>query len=477
MKKLFSLLLALPLLFVACETENEATNEPQPNEATLELTSAGTLSFEAEGGNGEISYTLKSEDSTSVEISNVSPVAATTEAAWITILEQESVFGSIKFEVAENTATEERSSTIKVSYLTQSFNVTVNQAAAAPAPAIEGWAIVGSMTNNWSVRDAILMEDIDGYFVARGVDIDTTDSFKFIKDGSMQNGLSGNGQLAERDYKYSASKYGSDIRVKEAGRYDIYINDALTSYYIMGEGNNPDNAYEVLAPGEDVWYVTGIGESQRMRKSGIFLYASGVSLNEQGFKLYHALTDTNYGAVEDAVAEVGEEIAIVADSELKIKANVETGRLYDVYLSIEDSKVWVMPRSSKPDYLYECNYTEGVWFDANNFMVMLKSDSLRITLDCNSKEPYTNAIIPAVTYSVGSEDGNVINAELCEIANEDGKQAVMSGSVTISHIEGGYDIYVDITTVIQRHIRAHYRGPISANEYMGGYVTNPTGIN
>lgn len=477
MKKLFSLLLALPLLFVACETENEATNEPQTNDATLELTSNGSLSFEAKGGNGEITYTLKGEDETSFEISSVSPVTATTEAAWITILEQESVFGAIKFEVAENTATEQRSSSIKVSYLTQSFSVTVNQAAAEPVREIEGWAIIGSMTNNWNINNAILMEDIEGYFVARGVELATSDSFKFIKDGSMQNGLGGNGQAAERDYKYATSKYGSDIRVKEAGTYDIYINDALTSYYIMGEGNNPDNAYEVIAPGEDAWFVTGIGESQRMRKSGIFLYASGISINENGFKLYHGLSDKSYGAVEDAVAELSQEIAIVADSEYKIKANVEENRLYDIYLHVEEGKVWVMPRSSKPDYIHECNYAEGVWFDGYNFVVMLKSENLRLTIDCNSAKANTNAIIPAATYSVGGEDGYVINVSDSEIANEDGKQNIVSGSVTISHIEGGYDISVDLVNAVQHRVRAHFCGEVASNQYMGGYVTNPTGIN
>mgnify|MGYP003537551654 FL=1 len=81
MKKLIALLFALPLLFVACE--EDPTNEPQPKESSLELTSATELSFEAKGGKGEITYTLKSEeDSTngdnSFDISQSSPVTATT---------------------------------------------------------------------------------------------------------------------------------------------------------------------------------------------------------------------------------------------------------------------------------------------------------------------------------------------------------------------------------------------------------------
>lgn len=479
MKKLIALLFALPLLFVACENEEGTTKEPQSNESNLELTSPATLSFEAKGGKGEITYTLKSEeDSTngdnSFDISTTLPITATTEAQWITILDEESTFGSIKFDVAENTATEERSATIKVSYLTQSFSVTINQAAVAT---IDGWAVIGSMTNNWSVSDAIAMEAIEGYFVARGVNISTTDSFKFIKDGSMQNGLGGNGQPAERDYRYAASKYGSDIRVKEAGAYDLYINEALTHYYIMSEGNDPNDAYEVITPGEDAWYVTGLGESQRMRAYGLYMVLSNVSIDEDGFKLYHSLTNQNYGAATDATAELGDEIAIVADSENKIKANIEADKTYDIYLNVEQSKVWVMPRNSKPDVVIECDYAEGVWFTNKNFMVLLEGNGLRITLDCDSAVAHEDAIIPATTYSVGGEDGYIINANLCEIANEDGKQPVINGSITISHIDDGYDIYIDVTNPLQRRVRAHYRGYVSSNAYMGGAITNPKANN
>lgn len=480
MKKLIALLFALPLLFVACE--EDPTNEPQPKESSLELTSATELSFEAKGGKGEITYTLKSEEDTtngdnSFDISQSSPVTATTEAQWITILDGENIYGAIKFDVAENTATEERSATIKVSYLTQSFSVTINQAAAAEVPVMEGWAVVGSMTNNWDTAAAIQMEAIEGYFVARGVAVSTTDSFKFIKDGSMQNGLGGNGQAAERDYRYTASKYGSDIRVKESGTYDLYINEALSHYYIMGEGNNPDDANEVITPGEDIWYVTGLGESQRMRAYGLYQVLSNVSIDEDGFKLYHSLSGKNYGAKADATVELGEEIAIEADSENNIKALIEADKTYDIYLSVEHGKVWVMPRGSKPDVLIECNYAEGVWFTTKNFMIMLKDNGIRVTLDCDSAVDYEDAIIPAATYSVGGEDGYIINAEMCEVANEDGKQPVISGTLTISHIEDGYDVYIDVYTSTQRRIRAHFNGAVSSNQYMGGSITNPKANN
>lgn len=64
--------------------------------------------------------------------------------------------------------------------------------------------------------------------------------------------MSGTGQTAEPNCKYPTQKYGSDIRVKDSGRYDHYINKSLTTYYIMSKGKSPTEAQEIVALGEDV---------------------------------------------------------------------------------------------------------------------------------------------------------------------------------------------------------------------------------
>lgn len=476
MKKLFALLLLFPLFVVGCN--DDKGNGPSKFEPSLELTSAEVMDFDAEGGKGEITYTLKKVSTPGGEadvVDKVSPVGIRTAQDWITILYDESIYGVVKFLVAENTSEEQRKGVITVVYSEMSFDVAINQAAAtvAPAPSLEGWYVVGSMTNNWDVTAGIAMEQIEGYFVARGVEVATTDSFKFAKDGTLQNSLGGNGQAAERDYKYPIAKYGSDIRVKEAGVYDLYLNEAADTYYVMSEGKTPAEANEEIAQGEDIWYVTGLGETQRMRKSGIFQSITSVELDEDGFKLYHSLNNLTYGAAEDSTAEIGEEIAVSSDAEASIKVEAESNKLYDIYFSVEMSKLWVMPRGSKPDVLHTCNYAEGVWFTTKNFMISLKADGMRITLDCDSAVDHENAIIPEATYSVGGENGYVINVEGCEIANEDGKNQIYSGSVTITHLEGGYDIYVDVVTIKQHRIRAQYTGKVSSNQFMGGSVTNP----
>ena len=134
LRNLFFALLALPVAFVACETvpgpEPEPQPEPKPEEKTpvLTLTSNDVLDFKAEGGVGFIKYTLENAVE-GVELE------ATCEADWVTDL----VAGdNVVFKVVANEG-EARTTKVVVSYDTQSFEVTVNQAAKGgntTAPAI-----------------------------------------------------------------------------------------------------------------------------------------------------------------------------------------------------------------------------------------------------------------------------------------------------------------------------------------------------
>ena len=106
------MLLALPLVFVACtETPDEVKKEAQ-----LTLTSAETLEFKAEGGTAEISYTLANP----VEGTELT---ATCEAEWVSVAAGDKV----RVTVAANDG-EARETKITVAYGKLSFDVAVKQA-------------------------------------------------------------------------------------------------------------------------------------------------------------------------------------------------------------------------------------------------------------------------------------------------------------------------------------------------------------
>ena len=128
LKNLFYLMLAVPMVFAACNKTEEPAPQPQPQPddkaPTLTLTSDATLEFEAAGGEGVITYTLENAvEGTSLE--------ATCEADWVVDV---TAGETVTFTVAENEATEARESKVKVAYGELSFEVAVKQAGKQEAP-------------------------------------------------------------------------------------------------------------------------------------------------------------------------------------------------------------------------------------------------------------------------------------------------------------------------------------------------------
>ena len=117
MKKLFYLLLALPLAFAAC---NETPDTPVQKEYSFEVTSEKVMEFEVEGGEGLIEWTVN-------EVTRFSPVPEpvptfVTEAEWIA-LDAENLGA---FTVAANEG-EPREAVIRIEFLEQVEEITVKQ--------------------------------------------------------------------------------------------------------------------------------------------------------------------------------------------------------------------------------------------------------------------------------------------------------------------------------------------------------------
>lgn len=478
MKKLFYLLFVLLLFVVACESNEE---EPKVEAPVLALTSEATMEFAPEGGAGEIAYTLENAEE-GVELT------ATTAAEWITDV---AVAESVTFTVAANDG-DAREAEIVVAYGEQSFDVVVKQAAAAVEPVVEGWAILGSMTNNWDMDAAVAMEQIEGYYVARGFELQASDTFIFVCNSDTANVRSGNGQPAERDHGYQAYAAGSDIRVKESGRYDIYLTDALDAYYVMSEGADPATAVAPELPVENTWGVLGNFEGNNfevdveMVKDHNFYIAQDVVFaaeGDLGFKIRKGQStrdEHNYGARTKKVRELGEEIQLYAASDKganNVLVNVERGVKYDIYFMPSSAKAWVMADGAKPEIEIKWYRVEGVLFAANNFGVFMYSDTHTLCFDFNSGVMSEDGTIPEGIYYVNDVDNTGNNF------NELGDYTVLTiygvdtypaeGTLEIKHISGGYEIIVDMITAHREVLQTSYSGRIEGNQYMGRPITNP----
>ena len=462
MKKFFYFLLALPLVFAACENTEEP--KPEVKDPVLNVTET-TLDFVAEGAEGTIHYSVENAvEGTEVE--------ATCAAEWVTNL---TVAENITFVVEANDG-EARETSIVVAYGDLQKSVAVKQAGAEAPVTVVGWGIVGTM-NDWNATKPMLMEESGDYFVLAGVELTTEDKFKFIKDGDNAYNRGGNGQAAEPNYFYKAQSWGSDIYVSEAGTYDIYLNKKEDTYYIMSEGKSPAEALEPLAPGEDLWEVYGNfeGEKVRLTTDRKYMVAKGVKFSSTVAEFDIRINEGEkvFGAKSDAVNEVEEQIALSEASDIKAKANVEAGVAYDIYYRSDMSSAWVMPEGTKPLVWKEVT---GIAFSATNFALFLIADGIELLLDFNCGVNAVDSIIPEGTYYVNNENDGGFNFNF---GNEydmriDGvKTKLKDGTMVIKHISGGYDITVDMESIHNHKVNVHYAGPVGEVNMMGRPITNP----
>lgn len=484
MKKFYFIFVALSLMFAACETPNngnEPNDDKRPTAPELVLMSDTVIEFDAEGGDGEIVYTLENA------VEDVK-LEATCDAAWITDI---SVGETVTFVVAANEG-EARETTITLAYDALTSGVVVKQRAKGEVPVVEGWALLGSMTNDWDVSSAVAMQSIDDYYVVYGFELDTTDSFIFICDGDMMQSRSGNGIPADVDHGYEAKKGGSDIRVKEAGVYDIYLSADLLVYYIMAEGNDPKNAVAPDIPVPNTWSLLGNFEGNNfaedvpmMKRRDMFIAEDVVFAAEgdTGFKVRKGLSNRdehNYGARTKKVRTVGEEIQLysVADKgDNSVLVDVERGVKYDIYFKPSSAQAWVMPAGQEPEIEIAWTKVEGVMFDATNFGVFMYSDTHNLYFDFNSAIASEDGTIPegiyyvADTQNTGNNFNDLGDYTLFKIYGVN--TYPIDGTLEIKHISGGYDIIIDMITAHQEEVKARYTGVVEGNQYMGRPITNP----
>lgn len=468
MKKLILSLFALPLLLCACE---EPVNVQDT--VSLKITSEAEASYPAKGGDGIITYEL-------TNATDATLLQATTEAEWITIT---STAEEIAYSVAANTTAAEREAVITVSYNDLSGAITVRQAAAVIT---EGWGIIGSMTNNWDTNSVIAMPLANGYYGVCGVTLTTTDSFRFIKDSSYDENRGGNGLVTEAGFYYQAVKNGSDIRVAEDGTYDIYLNEALNTFYIMAQGKLPESAIEPILPGVDTWSIIGNFEGNsyvediKLNEEESWFTAKNIVFSSEGsctFAIRKNKSDAvRYGAVENIEQEVNLPFDIALTSEggnSDIVVNAEAGVAYDIFFSPRQNKAWVLSAGQTP---IEWTTAVAVCFNSHNFSISLSAHGLDLFLDFNCGTDATDMIIPEGVYYVNANDqdnGNNFNLDYTLVRYHGVRSTLIDGTMTIKHISGGYDILVDVRTMHFEDINVRYFGPLDSNPMMGPEVQNP----
>ena len=390
----------------------------------------------------------------------------------------------IKVYVDENTAAEARIAkiTVKSGPLEKVVDVEQEAATETPDPDHSEWALVGTFgeDNNWNPASELYLSVLDEeYFVYYGLELATDSEFKFLKGGAWPPAgqeIGGNG-LVEPNTIQPAG--GSNIKVTEAGKYDIYLAADLTKFYIMSEGKLPAEAVEP-APVENQWGMMGCFVDNQwatdipMTKEGEWIVAKGAQFTELTFKIRANASwadATNIGRAPGSErAVVNGKIEVVTAEYAKanlggdaadIKLNGEPGT-YDVYFSFENLEVYVMEEGFKPGEKepqnpdpVEITYTvvgtiaDAPWVNNVPAGLMTKEGDLYIAKNV----PFVwNSTCYGGNYNViefkiletGTWDGFAYpEKNVDQYANAEITVQIGGENIALNAPEGNYDVYFD----------------------------------
>ena len=387
----------------------------------------------------------------------------------------------------DNETTEARTATVTVKAGKLTKTVTVNQAAGeADEPGPEQpelqqseWALVGSF-GDWKPESGKYLSVLDeNYFVYYGFEFASDTEFKFLKGGAWPPAgqeIGGNG-LVEPNTIQPAG--GSNIKVTETGKYDIYLAADLTKFYIMSEGKLPSEAVEP-APVENQWSMMGCFVDNQwvtdvpMTKEGEWIVAKGAQFTELTFKIRanQSWSDpTNIGVAPGSErGYVNGKVSVVTAEYSKanlggdaadIKLDGEPGT-YDVYFNFEKLEVYVMEQGAKPgekdpvvpEVPVEITYTvvgtlkDLNWQNGAPEGLMVKEGDYYVGKNIplvTAKTLYDGAdqiefkVVETGTWTgyghASKENENFINGEIP--VSLGGENIIVKGA------EGAYDVYLD----------------------------------
>ena len=113
--------------------------------------------------------------------------------------------------------------------------------------ATEVWSVIGSIAstgNSWGQDEPMLT---DGeWFVCRGIELATTDQFKFRKDHGWDTNFGAGPEISEEPYVVTlgevlpAGAGGKNLAVAEDGTYDLLLNPDEAVYKIIKTGDDPE---------------------------------------------------------------------------------------------------------------------------------------------------------------------------------------------------------------------------------------------
>ena len=199
--------------------------------------------------------------------------------------------------------------------------------------ATSSWGVTGSIAstgNNWgNSGDADIPMVTDGtWHVAKGVVLTPDDEFKFRFESAWAKNFGGT--FVEIDAEFNVTQGGDNIKVKEAGTYDLFLDPEKGVAKIIVTGSNiPPDPYEAFTT-KSTWGVTGA------------IASTGNNWGNSG--------DADIAMLTDGTWHVAKEVELTTTDEIKFRENsgwdknfggtlVEVGVIFDVTQGGDNIKV------------------------------------------------------------------------------------------------------------------------------------------
>ena len=472
LKNLFYALLALPLVFAACEGLGDDTQKEEPKGPTLTVTSSLEVEVEAVGGTQMITYTLQNAPADA-------KVSATCEAEWITDL---TVASSIIYEVAANEG-EAREATIVVSYEEQSFNVVVKQAA-KPASTVLRFEVTAESTiefdcNAYSGSISYILENpIEGVEVAAVSNQDWVE-VTAIDDRAIDFTAQANeGEAREATITISYGVLDPVVITLKQAEYidpsEVVIDFVITECWASCEngGTRWDVTFVEHDDTKGDMYTRisfGLAEANAQRVSdGTYSVEDGnILLNsstQNGFSTYR------YNASETADITKAN-FTVATDTVNKTISIVGTFSAADVNVAINyNGEMRGMDLSEAVAGAIEHTEWTSVTKNYNNnqellFTAVSADGSLEAMFDFYDYD--SSKVLAAGEYEV-TESYSGINTPHLRSSSKFTYNGVdsqlASGSATVEHIAGGYKITYNIVDKLGREFAGVIEGAISGAE-------------
>lgn len=229
-----------------------------------------------------------------------------------------------------------------------------------PAPANEGWGIVGTI-NNWG-NDGdpdIDMKVGKGWYVAAGIEIAEGAEIKFRLDGGWDVNFGG---TFAADTKIGLVAGGDNFK-PAAGTYDIYLNPDLPAAYFMTAGAAAPAAPETwgIVGTTNNWGGDDIDMGLALDAEGKYWVRKGVALPNGEIKIRWANDwSKDFGGTFAANAAITAE---PGGSNFKCVEGT-----YDIYLDTEANQVFFMTDGKTPA---DAGEAEVTYIDASAIVVGL----------------------------------------------------------------------------------------------------------